>query len=454
MATIQLGNTKVANKLISYAEKRAEERSGVDCPPEYAKSQMKATRELWGKSDGIQAHHIIQSFKPGEVTARQANEIGQELARSISKGHEAVIYTHTDKEHIHNHIIINAVNFENGSKYQSSKKDLHRIREESDRLCLEQGLSVVLKREAPVRYTLAEKALLEKGKSSWKDDIRTKIEEARDATTSYEAFKSYLSEKHNIEVRERGKTTTYYDHANNKRVRDNKLGSDYEREVIKDGFERSVGQEESRHREVGRGIGVPDGERTGKGSPTDALTHDRERAGAADAPESRRGLSVDRAAGSRPEGDDVPTGDREPRPDQQEHGRTDGFDYEEFNRKLEQSKRGARKSYQQHKRTTAGITRDVLEPTQQEPTHLERTAERDAEYTPQPTEHEPQTDQRRTRTDRRPGEQQHPRPTESTREDAREQHAEDRDRDEQHQEQPRSATKRHFNKSHEQDFER
>lgn len=64
------------------------------------------------------------------------------------------------------------------------------------------------------------------------------------------------------------------------------------------------------------------------------------------------------------------------------------------------------------------------------------------------------TDQLPTRTDRRPGEQQHPRPTESTQEDAREQHAEDRDGDEQPQEQARPATKRHLNKSHEQDFER
>lgn len=454
MATIQLGNTKVANKLISYAEKRAEERSGVDCPPEYAKSQMKVTRELWGKPDGIQAHHVIQSFKPGEVTAKQANEIGQELARAISKGHEAVIYTHTDKEHIHNHIIINAVNFESGSKYQSSKKDLHRIREESDRLCLEQGLSVVLKREAPVRYTLAEKALLEKGKSSWKDDIRTKIEEAKDATVSYEEFKSYLSEKHNIDVRERGKTTTYYDHANNKRVRDNKLGSDYEREVIKDGFEKSVGYEESRHGEVGRSIGIPNGERTETGNPSDTLTSNRERAGAADASESRRGLSVDRAAGSRSERDDIPTGDREPRPDQQEHRRSSDFDYTEFNRKLEQSKQSARKSYQQNKRATAGITRYLLEATQSEPANPSRAAEEHSEYTPRATEHEPQTDQRPTRTDRRPGEQQHPRSTESTRKNAREQHTEDRDRNEQHQEQARPTTKRYLNKSHEQDFER
>ncbi|MFZ3591841.1 relaxase/mobilization nuclease domain-containing protein [Bacillus sp. DJP31] len=116
MATIKLGNTKVANKLISYAEKRAEERSGVDCSPEYAKAQFKATRELRGKNTGIQAHHVIQSFKPGEVDQAQANEIGKDLALKVAPGHEVVVYTHTDKEHIHNHIVINSVNYENGQK--------------------------------------------------------------------------------------------------------------------------------------------------------------------------------------------------------------------------------------------------------------------------------------------------------------------------------------------------
>ena len=154
MATIQLGNTKVATKLISYAEKRATERGGIDCPAEYAKAQFKATRELWGKTEGIQAHHVIQSFKPGEVTPKMANEIGQDLARNIAKGHEAVVYTHTDKDHIHNHIVINAVSFENGSKYQSAKKDLYKIREQSDQLCLSKGLSIVKEPTAQIRYTL------------------------------------------------------------------------------------------------------------------------------------------------------------------------------------------------------------------------------------------------------------------------------------------------------------
>ncbi len=442
MATIQLGNTKVANKLISYAEKRAEERSGVDCPPEYAKSQMKATRELWGKPDGIQAHHVIQSFKPGEVTAKQANKIGQELARAISKGHEAVIYTHTDKEHIHNHIIINAVNFESGSKYQSSKKDLHRIREASDRLCQERGLSVIVKKDAPVRYTLAEKALLEKGKTSWKDEIRTKIEDAKQETTDYEAFKGYLLKKHEIEVRERGNTTTYYDHANKKRVRDNKLGADYEREVIKDGFERTIEGERANDGEVGRHTGVSHGEQTGSATPSDARTLDSERTGASDASESRRGLSVDRPAGGRPEGDDIPTGNRESRSDQQGHRRSDAFDYEEFNRKLEQSKQGTRRAYQQNKRTTSGINRNVLEPTQGESANSSRAAEEHTEYTPRPIEHKSQNDQRSTQTNEREGQQQHHRATKRAKTDTREQHAENRDRNDQPQEQARTAPKR------------
>ncbi|HLT65382.1 MAG TPA: relaxase/mobilization nuclease domain-containing protein [Flavobacterium sp.] len=116
----------------------------MNCPPEYAKAQFKATRELWGKNDGIQAHHVIQSFKPGEVTPEQANEIGQELAKEIAEGYEAVVYTHTDKEHIHNHIVINSVNFETGKKYHAhGKEELFNIREASDRLCRERGLHVV-----------------------------------------------------------------------------------------------------------------------------------------------------------------------------------------------------------------------------------------------------------------------------------------------------------------------
>lgn len=81
MATTKLGNTKSASRAINYAEERAEEKSGLNCDVDYAKSYFKQTRALYGKENGVQAHTVIQSFKPGEVTAKECNEIGLELAK-------------------------------------------------------------------------------------------------------------------------------------------------------------------------------------------------------------------------------------------------------------------------------------------------------------------------------------------------------------------------------------
>jgi len=241
VATIQLSTTKIANKLISYCEKRATERDGVDCPPQYAKSQFKATRELWGKSKSVQAHHVIQSFKPGEVNPEQANEIGKQLAKELANGYEAVIYTHTDKDHIHNHIVINAVSYEDGKKYRAHGKEaIERVRDISDRLCQERELSVVNEKTADVRYTLSEKALVEKEQYSWKDTVRESVNHVKQTTNSYVEFKQDLLDKHGIEIQERGKHTTYINHENGKRVRGNKLGEAYEKETIKHEFERKV----------------------------------------------------------------------------------------------------------------------------------------------------------------------------------------------------------------------
>lgn len=248
MATIQLGNTKVANKLIDYCEKKAVERSGVDCLPDYSKEQFKITRELWGKNTGVQAHHIIQSFKPGEITPSKANEVGKSLAEQIAKGHEVSIYTHSDKAHIHNHIVINSVNYENGSKYQSSKKDLYKIREISDQLCEEKNLSVVKEPSANVRYTLSEKNILEKGQTSWKDEIREVIDVEKKSSKDYEEFKKNLFETYKIEVKERGKYISFKHPEFKRFVRGKTLGLDYERSTIEDGFSRQIERTTSKER--------------------------------------------------------------------------------------------------------------------------------------------------------------------------------------------------------------
>ncbi|WP_165693613.1 relaxase/mobilization nuclease domain-containing protein, partial [Mycobacteroides abscessus] len=99
MATIKLGSTKAMNALITYAEneEKAEEKSGLNCDVDYVKEQMKTTRLLFGKDNGRQGYHVIQSFDPeDDMTPEQANNIGQALAEKVAPGHEVAIYTHTD----------------------------------------------------------------------------------------------------------------------------------------------------------------------------------------------------------------------------------------------------------------------------------------------------------------------------------------------------------------------
>ncbi|HES8073966.1 MULTISPECIES: relaxase/mobilization nuclease domain-containing protein [Priestia] len=257
MATIKLSTTKNANALLKYAEKRAEVSNSLDCDVDYVRNQFKATREIWGKNGGIQAHHVIQSFKPDEVDPHQANEMGLKLAEKLAKGHEVAVYTHTDKDHIHNHIVINSVNYEDGRKFHAHGQEaIDHVRKISDELCKEHGLSIVEERSADVRYTLAEQSLLEKGESSWKDEIRTAIDQAKEQTASFEEFQERLKEQ-GVQATLRGKNITYEHLESNKKVRGTKLGLAYEKETILHGFERQVTRErETRNSEttVNRGF--------------------------------------------------------------------------------------------------------------------------------------------------------------------------------------------------------
>src|SRR5699024_6612739 len=100
--------------------------------------------ELFSKNDGIQAHHVIQSFKPDEVTPEKANQVGLELATKLAPNHEVAVYTHDDTNHVHNHIVINSVNFETGKKYQAHGKEaIERARSMSDEVWKIHDSSVV-----------------------------------------------------------------------------------------------------------------------------------------------------------------------------------------------------------------------------------------------------------------------------------------------------------------------
>jgi hypothetical protein len=236
MATTKLGNTKSASRAINYAEKRAVEKNGLNCDVDYAKSAFKQTRALYGKENGVQAHTIIQSFKPGEVTPEQCNQLGLELAEKIAPKHQVAIYTHADKEHVHNHIVINSINLETGKKYQSNKQQRELIKQENDNVCRSHGLSVPERDTAKLRYTQTESALIEKGQSSWKDELREEIEYAKAHTSNFKGFSEHLEQK-GISFKVRGKNVSYKPENVNKWVRGKTLGQDYDKGALEYEFE-------------------------------------------------------------------------------------------------------------------------------------------------------------------------------------------------------------------------
>ena len=107
---------------------------------------MELTKRLWEQptDKGVLAYHIIQSFSPGEATPDQVHEIGCEFAqRFLADRFECTVSTHLDKGHLHNHFCFNSVSFQDGQKYNYSKAERQRLRDISDSLCREYGLSVI-----------------------------------------------------------------------------------------------------------------------------------------------------------------------------------------------------------------------------------------------------------------------------------------------------------------------
>ena len=119
------------------------------CLTSTACHDMAAVKQRWNKTDGVQLYHVIQSFRPGELSPELALEIAREFAREHLPGYQAVIGVHTDREHIHAHIVFNSVNQFTGEKYHSNAQSYYQqIRGISDRLCRERGLSVIMAGES------------------------------------------------------------------------------------------------------------------------------------------------------------------------------------------------------------------------------------------------------------------------------------------------------------------
>jgi len=154
------------------------------------------------------------------------------LAEDIAPGHQAAIFTHADKEHLHNHIVINAVNLESGRKYNDGKDNLEYIRNASDRLCLERGLNIVKEHTQRERLTMAERQMRERGQSPWKDELRNAIDKAKEHSKSLDDMKDYLQKHYGVEMKIQDKNVSFLHPEKEKFCRGKTLGEDYTKETL------------------------------------------------------------------------------------------------------------------------------------------------------------------------------------------------------------------------------
>ena len=213
--------------------------SGKDCDAQQVLEEMQTTKELYGKTHGRQYKHFVQSFSPNDpIDPSKAHQIGFEMAQKAFPGYEVLVATHTDKDHLHNHFIVNSVNFETGAKYRQSISELMDIKELSNEICEREGLHVMTKEEQTPGKSLSmnEYQVAVKGES-WKFKLMGEIDQSRQASQSKEDFiKSMESKGYHVKWTDERKSITYSTPEGYK-VRDNKLHDpNYLKEAMEHGY--------------------------------------------------------------------------------------------------------------------------------------------------------------------------------------------------------------------------
>ena len=230
--------------------------SSYGCASETAAREFEWTRKI-AEQKGMNpvriiARHVIQSFEIGEVTPELAHEIGKQFADEILGGkYEYVLTTHIDKDHVHNHLIFNAVDFVDYHAYKSYKRIYYDMREVSDRLCKENGLSVIPpsqnKGMSYKEYTEAKRG------TSWKQKLKQTIDRLVITAKDYDDFLRLMQEA-GYEIKT-GKYISFRAEGQERFTRSKTIGENYTEERIK---ERIAGRTPRRNRRqtVPKGISL------------------------------------------------------------------------------------------------------------------------------------------------------------------------------------------------------
>ena len=194
---------KSLEEAVDYAANRDKTESacfetGLGCTTTSAFEDMRLNTLRWHKETGVQGYHLVQSFAEGEVTPELAHQIGVEFAEQLLHGkYQAIVTTHLNTKHYHNHIVWSAVSLEDGKKYHSNSKSYYtEVRALSDALCQKYGLSIIETPELLRGKRQYEKWRAEENNQpTWRTAIRQDVDEAIRQSHTWRQFLNALEHK-------------------------------------------------------------------------------------------------------------------------------------------------------------------------------------------------------------------------------------------------------------------
>lgn len=142
--------------------------TGVNCAAQTAQDVFEAVKKHFRKTDGRSYYHIVQAFAPDDpLNFETAHEIGLRFAEYF-KGYQCLVVTHMNTAHIHNHIVMNSVNFETGQKFHQTAREMQQAKEFSNQLCREYGLSVTESKADPFHIPKWKSACVTPSRKPWR----------------------------------------------------------------------------------------------------------------------------------------------------------------------------------------------------------------------------------------------------------------------------------------------
>ena len=232
--------------------------TGYDVEPDQFGEDFIETQKIKGKTEGRRYYHLIYSLSPEEtarVTPEEIHELGVQFAeeRFGKAGFEFAVVTHIDTDHIHDHIVVNAVNRRSGKKFHTTKKDLASMKELFNELARERDISRIetngrqfANGEYWAMRNKKEGKTNDPSRDPWKQELREVIDMVKAQSHSYEEMKKILRENWDISiVRDSGKGLTYI-HQNGKKVRGKKLGTAYDKPALLEHFGKKQPLQERR----------------------------------------------------------------------------------------------------------------------------------------------------------------------------------------------------------------